>query len=129
MEVMLAAVSTFPTRDFITEVARDFLERDEHLVHEESEGLLEARNPGTGETWVITCLGEVETKDEFDSALGRLLKTMRPGQTKYGIAGPSLPAMHHHVSRIHPGIRDQLRLHYLIVDENGTVRTDTQYFD
>ena len=79
--------------------------------------------------WVVTCLGSIGSDDEFDAAIGRLLKTMQPGDTKYGIAGPSLPAMHHHVSRIHPEIRDLLRLHYLIVDEGGSVRTDTQYFD
>ena len=126
---MLTAVGTFPTKDFVAEVARDFFERREHLVHEESDGMLEARNPGTGELWVIICLGDIRGDEEFDAALGKLLKTMRPGETKYGIAGPALPSMHHHVSRIHPEIRDTLRLHYLIVDESGRVRTDTQYFD
>jgi hypothetical protein len=126
---MLTLVGVFPSTEFISEVARDFFERGDFLVHEPAEGLLEARNPGTGEFWVVTCLGDLRRDDDFDAALGRLLKSMRPGDTKYAIAGPSLPTMHHHVSRIHPEVRDILRLHYLLIDEAGEVRTDTQYFD
>lgn len=126
---MLAVVGTFPERQFVREVTRDYFERGEYLVHEPEDGVIEARNPGSGENWVCICLGDLDKADEFDAVLGRLIKTMRLGDCNYAIAGPATSLMYHHVSRVAPEIRQTLRLHYLIVDENAEVRTDTQYID
>ncbi len=74
---MITLVGTFPSQQFVHEVARDSFERREYLVHLTEEGLFHARSPGNEKVWAVRCLSSEEDEILFDAAVGRVLKEQR----------------------------------------------------
>ena len=126
---MIALVGTFPSQEYVKEVARDWFERRDYLVHLTEEGLFQARSPGNEEIWAVRCLSGEEDECIFDAAIGRILKEQRSEATHFAVAAPDVSWVHHQISRIDPSIRDFLRIRFLLVDDDGNLRTGAPQLD
>jgi hypothetical protein len=85
--------------------------------------------PETGERWVIEAKGKtLDIGLDFRTCLGQVVQRMddpSDGSTRYAVAMPDLPQYQAQCQQVKTAVRMLLNLHWLFVDEDGTVQTVT----
>ena len=112
----------FPNEGFVQTSIETWFGK-EHVLNTVGDADLIATHTASGEEWVIEAKGITSaTGLDFNTGVGQLLRRMGNTATRYGIAGPDSPTFISHLRQIHPWVRQQLNLHWILVDETGSVR-------
>ena len=80
-------------------------------------------HPTTGESWHIEAKGvTTQVGLDFRTALGQLVQGMQSQSTNHGIAVPDTPAFQAQVAKLSSWVASLLRIHWLFVSQDGSVR-------
>lgn len=111
--------TVYPYEAFVQEVVQQhFVGRGFAIEHVPPLDLV-CRHPTTGERWMIEAKGKTSQPGlDFRTALGQIITAMHDPTVTYAI---SLPAYQRLCSGISEHVRRSLQLHWLVVDDAGTV--------
>lgn len=83
-------------------------------------------HPETGEAWHIEAKGQTtQVGLDFRTGLGQLVQGMHSKSMKHGIAVPDTPAFQAQVAKLSDWVVALLRIHWLFVSQDGSVRVVT----
>ena len=113
----------FPHEGFVQlSVEEHFRKAGFHLTIDQRVDLL-CSHPVTGESWHIEAKGQTtQIGLDFRTGLGQLVQSMQHNQTKHGIAVPDIPAFQVQVAKLSGWVVALLRIHWLFVSSDGSVR-------
>jgi hypothetical protein len=81
-------------------------------------------HPQTQKKWVVEAKGATSAIGlDFRTGLGQLICRMSTPSSDYAVAVPDLPQFLIQCRRIRPWVRQALRLHWLLVAQDGSVKT------
>lgn len=80
-------------------------------------------HPQTHKRWVIEAKGQTSaTGLDIRTGLGQLLSYMSSPSCDYAVAIPDTPQFLKHCRRVQPWVRQALRLHWLLVAHDGSIK-------
>jgi hypothetical protein len=81
-----------------------------------------------GVRWIIEAKGETSDVGlDFRTGLGQLVQNMSDERTRYALAVPDTQRFANQMARVPDRVRRALRLHWLIVAADGSVRVESPY--
>ena len=113
----------FPHEGFVQlSIETHFRSAGFDLVTDKSIDLL-CSHPATGEAWHIEAKGlTTQVGLDFRTGIGQLVQAMHAENTNHGIAIPDIAEFRAQVKKFSPWVVSLLRLHWLFVSEDGSVR-------
>ncbi len=113
----------FPREGFVQRVIEDhFAAQGFHVIFAQYADFI-CEHSDTGERWHIEAKGETSAIGlDFRTGLGQLVQRATDEATKYGLAVPDTAAFRAQCAPLAPWVRRALRLHWLLVGAEGTVR-------
>ena len=108
--VQLAIEADFSRRGFTIEAAKHI---DLVCVH-----------PSTGERWQVEAKGISTAMGlDFKTGLGQLIQRMKNRDVKHAVAVPKISPYLAQIAQMDQWVVDHLNIHWLIVDQDGSVQT------
>jgi hypothetical protein len=113
----------FPYPGFVLLAVQRHFETLGFRVETSGEAELTCVHRETGERWCIAATGESTSRATvFQTGLGQLLQRMLDPAQHYGLAVPNTPPFRRLCHSISPWVRTALRLHWLLVADDGQVQ-------
>lgn len=82
------------------------------------------QHPSTGDRWVIEAKGATSAIGlDFRTGLGQLVQRASEPTVRYVLAVPNIPKVLSQCSQVSTWVRESLGIHWLIVSEDGSIRT------
>jgi len=115
--------SVFPYEGFVLPAVQRHFETLGFRMETSGEEDLTCVHRETGERWCLEAKGETSSRPtDFQTGLGQLLQRMLDPAQHYALALPDTPPFRRLCYSISPWARTALRLHWLLVADDGQVR-------
>jgi len=113
----------FPHEGFVQLSLEEHFRSAGFLLTTDSRVDLICSHPDTGESWHIEAKGVTSQVGlDFRTGLGQLVQAMHSQDMKHGIALPDTPAFQAQVAKLSAWVVALLRIHWLFVAQDGSVR-------
>ena len=112
----------YPNESFIQEKLELFFVEQGYdlLAHKHAD--LKCRHEKTQTTWLIEAKGSTSQIGlDFRTCLGQIIQRMEDVDLVYGIAMPNIPQFVNQCRNVPKRVRELLKLHWLLVNEDGSV--------
>ena len=113
----------FPNEAFVQQAIEAYFTEQGFLIEQGGYSDLICRDLKRGQRWIIEANGQTSAAGlDFRTGLGQLLQAMQDPTALYGLAVPNTPAFVEQCQKVSDWVRLSLRLHWLLIDQDGTVR-------
>jgi formylglycine-generating enzyme required for sulfatase activity len=113
----------FPNEAFVQQTLEAYFTAEDFQIEQGSYSDLVCRNGERGQRWIIEAKGQTTAVGlDFRTGLGQLLQAMQDPGAFYGMAVPNTSAYIKQCRKVSDWVRQILRLHWLLIDQDGTVR-------
>jgi hypothetical protein len=113
----------FPNEAFVQQAIEAYFTEQGFQIEHGGYNDLVCRDVKRGQKWIIEAKGQTSAIGlDFRTGLGQPLQARQDATALYGLAVPNTPAFVEQCRKVSDWVRQILRLHWLLIDQDGTVR-------